>query len=488
MGALILGFDASRDALRLVDTSEFYHAKHRAIFESVRSLAHCDGHVDILLVKDQLQRQGELHRAGGEGYLTSLIEELPSVANWPAYARLVREAAQRRRLRDSLIAAQYDLEEPGANLHEIEEKLKAALEQGRTEAVQADSRTLFDVHYVNPSEPRVEPRLAFIEGLLFPGYTNLSGPWKCGKTWLGLALSLCVHTDTPCIGQHVNQAECAWLQLDMDEASFQQYAQKLAVGMQLPERRMPYFYSALVDLVNPTHQTLLIEKLKELGTQILWIDSSRAASSIDESKSEEVRLFVRGFLLQRLRNECAISTVLLCHPPKGGAGPRGSGDWSAGADSLWEITPPTDRFGRPRAPEPGEPTLFTLNGYGRHPPFRLEIELQVRDSETTIILLSPEQRRAREIGDERIAAAFKAVLVAPRGLSQNRIEQALKEAGLGVHRGDGKLVADELLRRYPEELSERREKGGRYDSRIVFPTNRYHQAEARAADAGEEKC
>jgi replicative DNA helicase len=82
----------------VVGPDDFYRADHRAIFETIATLAERDQPPDAVTVSEQLDRENRLDDAGGVEYLARLVEETPSAANVRAYARIVREHALLRRL------------------------------------------------------------------------------------------------------------------------------------------------------------------------------------------------------------------------------------------------------------------------------------------------------------------------------------------------------------------------------------------------------
>lgn len=326
---------------------------------------------------------------------------------------------------------------------------------------------LFEVHEINPSSPKVERAPAFVEGIAFPGYTNISGPPKSCKTIIALAQALAIHTGRPFLDRETVQANCFWLQLDMGEADFQNYSERLAVGMLIPARPMPYVAERVVDLVKPAHQEALLRELAERGTEILYIDSGRAAASLDEDSSGEVRDFVRGFLLGRLRNENGISTVVISHSPKGRNGPRGSGEWTAAADSIWEVCRDEEHHAGELEDDPDlSRNYLKLAGRGRHAPLDLRLLVKVGEGRAKVQEIRPSDVR-KERFDLRVKVALEALHERPGGLTQTQVGQVLKEAGVGVRKAELKGFVDELLRRSPV-LGEREEVIGKNLSRRIF--------------------
>lgn len=81
-------------------SSYFALAVHTTIFDAIdRTLKERDGHMDLVLLTEELKDTGrELEAVGGSGYLVHLIDATPSVQAAPHYARIVFEHATRRHL------------------------------------------------------------------------------------------------------------------------------------------------------------------------------------------------------------------------------------------------------------------------------------------------------------------------------------------------------------------------------------------------------
>ena len=54
--------------------------------------------IDVLTLKEELDRNGAVEKIGGAAYLTSLLDGVPDVGNVEHYARIVKEKSTLRRL------------------------------------------------------------------------------------------------------------------------------------------------------------------------------------------------------------------------------------------------------------------------------------------------------------------------------------------------------------------------------------------------------
>lgn len=87
---------------------EFYHQSHRLIFDAIRKLRSRNEPTDVLAVTDELSDR--LDRAGGRAYLFACVESVAAVAHAEHYAKIVKDAATRRKLiflAESLIHKAY---------------------------------------------------------------------------------------------------------------------------------------------------------------------------------------------------------------------------------------------------------------------------------------------------------------------------------------------------------------------------------------------
>lgn len=98
LGSLMIDPDAWSRVAGAVREDDFYRPDHRAIFEAIESLAGAGKPCDPVTLADELERTVKLDAVGGLAYLSSLARETPTAANVRAYADIVRERAQLRRL------------------------------------------------------------------------------------------------------------------------------------------------------------------------------------------------------------------------------------------------------------------------------------------------------------------------------------------------------------------------------------------------------
>ncbi|GAK57974.1 replicative DNA helicase [Candidatus Vecturithrix granuli] len=98
LGAILLDNTAIFKALEIFDPSDFYRPSHQKIFEAMLRLNERGDVIDLLLLRDELERQHELEDVGGPAYIVSLVDAVPTAANIEFHARIVHEKAIARKL------------------------------------------------------------------------------------------------------------------------------------------------------------------------------------------------------------------------------------------------------------------------------------------------------------------------------------------------------------------------------------------------------
>jgi replicative DNA helicase len=98
LGGLLLDPAAWDQVADVVRREDFYRPDHQLIFGAIASVAGEGKPVDAVTVSGYLERSGELEKAGGLAYLSSVARDTPTAANVRAYAQIVRERSLLRQL------------------------------------------------------------------------------------------------------------------------------------------------------------------------------------------------------------------------------------------------------------------------------------------------------------------------------------------------------------------------------------------------------
>lgn len=99
LGSLLLDEDAWDAVAEVLQDVDFYRHEHRLIYRAMAEVREeKDQPIDIITVAESLEEHGEIEKVGGRQYLSFLSNTIPSADNCRAYAQIVRERAQQRRL------------------------------------------------------------------------------------------------------------------------------------------------------------------------------------------------------------------------------------------------------------------------------------------------------------------------------------------------------------------------------------------------------
>lgn len=98
LGAIIINNNAFYRVIGKVDTETFFKDAHRKIFAAMRRLAEQSRPIDLITLREEITRAGDLKDVGGATYVSSLVDGIPDIANIEWYADLVKEKATLRQL------------------------------------------------------------------------------------------------------------------------------------------------------------------------------------------------------------------------------------------------------------------------------------------------------------------------------------------------------------------------------------------------------
>src|SRR5213080_3427381 len=114
LGAILLRNDAFNLAAEVIDSLDFFRDAHRRIFDKMIKLAERGDAIDLVTLKEELGRAGDLDAVGGPAYITALVDGVPRSSNIEHYARIIKEKATLRNLiysANKILATAYNGEE-----------------------------------------------------------------------------------------------------------------------------------------------------------------------------------------------------------------------------------------------------------------------------------------------------------------------------------------------------------------------------------------
>src|SRR5438067_9438244 len=114
LGAILLHNDAFNLAAEVIDSIDFFRLAHQRIFDKMVKLAERGDAIDLVTLKEELGRSGDLDDVGGPAYIAALVDGVPRSTNVEHYARIIKEKATLRNLIYSatkIVASAYEAEE-----------------------------------------------------------------------------------------------------------------------------------------------------------------------------------------------------------------------------------------------------------------------------------------------------------------------------------------------------------------------------------------
>jgi len=98
LGAMMLEKNAVAEVIDILKPECFYRESHQKIYESIFYLYHQSQPIDILTVRNDLNRRGELDFVGGDSYIVSLTNRVGSAANIEFHSRIILQKYIQREL------------------------------------------------------------------------------------------------------------------------------------------------------------------------------------------------------------------------------------------------------------------------------------------------------------------------------------------------------------------------------------------------------
>ncbi len=166
LGAILIDPPAINSVAEILRPGHFYAPEHQMIFSAMMTLFEKQKPVDIVTVKNELKKQGNLKKIGGAKYLSELIETVPTSAYVEHYAQIVKDHYTRRKLinlSSKLVEKAFD--EQG--------DVKKLLDQAETE--------IFSL-----SQEHTHREFLPLREILAESFERLEGFLKSGKKYRGV--------------------------------------------------------------------------------------------------------------------------------------------------------------------------------------------------------------------------------------------------------------------------------------------------------------
>lgn len=98
LGSMLIDNESISIVTEYLSKDDFYKTSHQHIFDAIVTIYDKKSAVDLLILKDELNRLSLLEKVGGAEYLMALEESVPIASNVEYYAKIVREKTVKRDL------------------------------------------------------------------------------------------------------------------------------------------------------------------------------------------------------------------------------------------------------------------------------------------------------------------------------------------------------------------------------------------------------
>lgn len=98
LGGLILNNESIHDVIGLLRAEDFFKESHRIVFASIMALYEDDRPFDLITLKNQLEKTGDLAKVGSTVGLSEIMEGHSVISNVKYYADIVQEKSRLRAL------------------------------------------------------------------------------------------------------------------------------------------------------------------------------------------------------------------------------------------------------------------------------------------------------------------------------------------------------------------------------------------------------
>lgn len=98
LGGLIQDPDLLPEIQEILRPDDFYRPEHGALFQLLGDMQAREESIDLITVPERIGRDGQADRFGGIGYVVELPDHVPSTANLPHYAEVIKDKSLLRAL------------------------------------------------------------------------------------------------------------------------------------------------------------------------------------------------------------------------------------------------------------------------------------------------------------------------------------------------------------------------------------------------------
>ncbi len=158
LGAILLENSLFDQTSEMLTREDFYLENHRNIFSTMERLSSDTRTIDLVTLREELQKQNELEAVGGVAYVAALLDGVPRVSSVMHYARIVKEKSLLRKL-----------------IHSANEILVRGFsnEEDPFELLERAEKSIFNI-----SQEKIQGGFVQLEDLLTESYANIESLYE----------------------------------------------------------------------------------------------------------------------------------------------------------------------------------------------------------------------------------------------------------------------------------------------------------------------
>jgi len=150
LGSILIDPQSINSVADIITSEDFYEEAHKQIYLGMHELFLLNNEIDIVTLIDTLVRKGIYDKSGGEEYLKSICEAVPSSLNIKDYAKIVKDKSLLRQLiaiSEEVRNMAYSEQDSVENIIDSAERKIFSVAQGRdTKGFKTIREVLRDVH------------------------------------------------------------------------------------------------------------------------------------------------------------------------------------------------------------------------------------------------------------------------------------------------------------------------------------------------------
>lgn len=119
LGAILLHGETLDQIADALEPGDFYRDAHRRIYGAMLTLSEATTPIELVTLREQLGKRGDLDEVGGAAYISALVDGIPRGTNIVHYAGIVKEKSRLRQAihtGNKLLQAAYEASEPSAEV------------------------------------------------------------------------------------------------------------------------------------------------------------------------------------------------------------------------------------------------------------------------------------------------------------------------------------------------------------------------------------